>query len=48
MLEPFLNDRQENFFAITTNDLARIPESIAAHLMKIGDYGEYHLLVTAK
>ena len=48
MLEPFLNDRQPNFLAIKTNDLARMPESIAAHFMKIGDYGEYQLLVTTK
>jgi len=48
MLESSLNDRQRNFFAIKTNDLARIPEGITAHLMKIGDYGEYQLLVTAR
>lgn len=47
MLESFLHDRQENFLAVKTSNLSRIPESVSAHLMKLGDYGEYQLLVTA-
>jgi len=45
-LKPYLSDNQENFFVISKRGLLILQKDVKENLSKVGDYGEYQLLVS--
>jgi 4-amino-4-deoxy-L-arabinose transferase-like glycosyltransferase len=44
-VKPYLCENQKNFFVARKSGIVNLPENIKANLSKIGDYGEYLLMI---